>query len=84
MATNFNVPNQDFVGFSFGQWHCIRDGHIYRTSDGSRYNQNLAPAFDDKTQSIPGANGQFYFGTFHKNRSFTINFAFDELSEGHL
>lgn len=39
MSTNFSrIPNIDFIGFSFGKWHSIRDGHIYRTSDGSRYN----------------------------------------------
>jgi predicted phage tail component-like protein len=84
MATNFNVPNQDYVGFSYGQWHCIRDGHIYRVSDGSRYNQNLIPSLTDKTADIPGADGQYFFGSLHKNRTFTINFAFDELSESHL
>jgi hypothetical protein len=57
VATNFDVPNQDFVGFSYGQWHCIRNGHIYRTSDGSRYNKNLIPALTDKTADIPGADG---------------------------
>ena len=82
MATDFSkIPNQDFVGFSYGKWHCIRDGHIWRTSDGSRYNTNLIPALTDKTSDNSGGDGQYYFNTFYKNRTFTINFAFDELSE---
>lgn len=82
MATDFSkIPNQDFIGFSYGQWHCIRDGHIWRTSDGARYNNNLIPALTDKATDIPGGNGQYYLNTFYKNRQFTINFAFDELTE---
>lgn len=82
MGTDFSKqPNQDFVGFSFGKWHCIRDGHVYRTSDGSRYNTNLLPTLTDKTADVPGADGQYYFDTFYKNRSFSISIAFDELSE---
>lgn len=82
MATDFSkIPNQDFVGFSYGKWHCIRDGHVWRTSDGSRYNTNLIPTLTDKTIDAPGADGQYYFNSFHKNRTFSINFAFDELSE---
>lgn len=85
MSTNFSrIPNIDFIGFSFGKWHSIRDGHIYRTSDGSRYNQNLAPSFQDKTLDLPGRDGQMFFDTLHKNRTFSINFAFDELSETDL
>lgn len=82
MGTNFaNIPNQDFLGFSYGQWHSIRNGHIWRTSDGSRYNENLIPTLTDKTIDAPGADGQYYFNSFHKNRTFSINFAFDELTE---
>ena len=62
------IPNQDFVGFSYGRWHSIRDGNIYRTSDGNRFNINLLPALQDKTVDAPGANGQYYFDTFYKNK----------------
>jgi phage-related protein len=75
------APNEDYVGFSYGKWHCIRDGLIYRTSDGSRYSTDLIPALKDQTADIPGGDGQFFFGSFHKSRSFTINFAFDSLTE---
>ena len=74
-------PNQDFVGFSYGKWHCIRDGHVYRTSDGSRFNTNLIPTLTDKTSDAPGADGQYYFDSFYKNRQFSVSFAFDDLSE---
>lgn len=72
--------DRDFIGFSFGKWHSLLN-NIYRTSEGSRYNRNLAPTFNDKTTDIPGGEGQYYFGTFHKNRTFTVNFAFDEMTE---
>jgi hypothetical protein len=83
MGTDFaNNPNQDFLGFSYGRgWHSIRNGHIWRTSDGSRYNTNLIPTLTDKTIDAPGNDGQYYFNSFHKNRTFSISFAFDELTE---
>ena len=82
MGTDFSkTPNQDFIGFSYGKWHCIRDGHVYRTGDGSRYNTNLIPTLTDKTVDAPGNDGQYYFNSFHKNRTFSVNIAFDELTE---
>lgn len=82
MGTDFSkIPNQDFIGFSYGKWHCIRNGHVYRTSDGSRYNTNLIPTLTDKIIDAPGNDGQYYFNSFHKNRTFSVNIAFDELTE---
>jgi hypothetical protein len=71
----------DFIGFSYGKKHLLRDFKIYRTSDGSRFNSNLIPTLTDKTADIPGGDGQYYFRTNYKNRTFTINFAFDSLTE---
>jgi predicted phage tail component-like protein len=71
---------QDFIGFSFNKQHSS-DFNIIRTSDGSRYNTNLTPNLTDKTADVPGGDGQYYFTSFHKNRTFNINFAFDALSE---
>ena len=75
---------QDFLGFSYGGWHSIHHAKIYRTADGSRYNINLIPTLTDKTADIPGGDGQFYFNSYHKNRQFTVNFAFEELTEAQL
>lgn len=74
----------DFIGFSYGKTHLLRDLNIYRTSDGSRYNTNLIPSLTDKSADIPGSDGQFYFNSYHKNRQISVNFAFEELSESGL
>lgn len=73
------TEGDDFIAFAFGNFDSKAKG-IIRTSDGNRYNGNLSPQLQDKTADIPGADGQFYFGTQHKTQSFTINFAFERLS----
>jgi hypothetical protein len=35
------MQDLDFIGFSYGHVHSVRDLGIYRTSDGSRFNTNL-------------------------------------------
>lgn len=71
----------DFIGFTYGGKHSIDDFGIYRTSDGSRYNDNLIPQLTDKTADIPGGDGQYYFNSHYKTRTFSISIAFDNLSE---
>ena len=83
------VPSQeaqglDFLAFSFNGKHGWDDFHIYRTSDGDRYNENLTPTLADKTAEVPGGDGMYYFGTTHKQRDFNISFAFDSLTEVQL
>lgn len=72
---------EDFIGFTYNGKHCIRDFDIYRTSDGSRYNDNLVPSMTDKTADVPGSDGQYFFQTTHKNRQFSVSIAFDHLTE---
>lgn len=71
----------DFIGFTYDGKHSFRDLGIYRTSDGSRYNDNLVPQMTEKTAEIPGGDGQYYFNTTHKTRQFAIPIAFDHLTE---
>jgi predicted phage tail component-like protein len=75
------MADMDFIGFTYNGKHSWRDLGIYRTSDGSRYNSNLTATMTDKTADVPGGNGQYYFGTTFKNKTFTINYAFDNLTE---
>jgi predicted phage tail component-like protein len=71
----------DFIGFTFDGKHSLKDFNIYRTSNGSRYDDHLVPPMNDKAVDIPGGDGQYYFYTKHKPRQFSISIAFDELSE---
>ena len=75
------MADMDFIGFTYNGKHSWRDLGIYRTSDGSRYSGGLTATMTDKTAEVPGGDGQYYFGTTFKNKTFTINYAFDELTE---
>ena len=70
----------DFIGFSFNE-HRSESLGIVRVSDGSRYNEDLVPTTQDKTVQIPGGDGFYYFGSDYTQRQFSINIAFDELTE---
>ena len=52
----------DFIGFTFNNIHSSDMG-IIRTSDGSRFNENLLPTFADKTVQVPGGDGIYYFNS---------------------
>ena len=71
----------EFIGFTYNGEHSITNYHVYRTSDGSRYNHNLIPQLNEKTADVPGGHGQYYFNSTYKTRQFSISIAFDDLSE---
>ena len=70
----------DFIGFSFDGVHCSELG-ITRVSDGDRYNENLFPEISDRTSEIIGEDGENYFGSEYRQNSFSINIAFDSITE---
>ena len=70
----------DFIGFSFNG-HRSEELGIVRVSDGSRYNEDLVPTTQDKTVQVPGGDGFYYFGSDYTQRQFSINIAFDGLTE---
>lgn len=70
----------DFISFSFNGVHSSDLG-VTRTSDGSRYNENLLPTIQDKTVQVPGADGTYFFGSFYMQRQFNVPIAFDKLTE---
>lgn len=70
----------DFIGFTWDGMSMSRLG-IARVSSGNRYNENLLPTMQDKTNQIPGADGTYYFNSFYTQKPFSISFAFDHLTE---
>ena len=77
------MKDTDFIGFSFNNIHSSELG-IVRTSDGSRFNENLLPVVSDKVVQAPGADGSYYFGSNYTHRIFDVSFAFDNMSEEQL
>lgn len=73
----------DFLGFTIGNTHSSELG-IVRVSDGSRYKEDYIPNFNDITATVPGKDGTYYFGSNYTQRTFTIKFAFDNLTDSQL
>lgn len=71
----------DFIAFSFKGKNSYDDFGIYRTSDGDRYNTDMAPDAKEVTAEVPGGDGMYYFGSTYSQRQFPVNFAFDHLTE---
>ena len=70
----------DYMGFTYNNTHSSTLG-IVRTSDGSRFNENLLPTIQDKTVPVPGGDGMYFFGSYYTQRQFSVSFAFDSLTE---
>ena len=70
----------DFTGFSFNGFHTEGLG-LVRVSNGDRYDDHIFPDIEDKTVEIPGNDGQYYFGSNFKQKTFSIEVAFDKLTE---
>lgn len=70
----------DFTGFYFDDIHSSTY-HILRVSDGDRYKEGLFPEFEDRAVELVGGDGSIYEGTDYKQTEFTINIAFDSITE---
>ena len=73
----------DYIGFSFGGVHSSELG-IVRISDGSRFEESLLPNFQDKTATVSGKDGIYYFGSDNQQKEIALSFAFDHLTEEQL
>ena len=71
---------KDFEGFRFGNIHSS-DLDLVVVSSSNRYDKNLLPPPKDYTTDVPGGDGKYYFGQTFETRSFTVNVAFDNVSE---
>jgi hypothetical protein len=83
MGGKMSVLKGDFIGFTYNGIHSSTLG-IIRTSSGDRYNEVLLPTMQDTTIQVPGGDGTYYFGSYYAQKPFTVNFAFDELTETQL
>ena len=75
--------SSDYIGFTFNGVHSSELG-IKRTSEGSRFNENLLPTIQDKAVQVPGGDGMYHFGSYYTQRQFNISYAFDALTEEQL
>ena len=70
----------DFIVFIYNGAHSSDMG-IVRVSDGSRYNEDLLPTYQDKSLAIPGGDGAYFFGSNYTQKVIPIQIAFDHLTE---
>ena len=70
----------DYLGFFYGGIHSSELG-IVRISDSDKYNDELIPTFSDKTATVPGLDETYYFGSNYTQKTVTIKFAFDHLTD---
>lgn len=78
-----SVFKGDYMGFTYNGVHSSSLG-IVRVSDGSRFTENLLPIFQEKTVQVPGGDGTYYFGSHYTQNKFSIQFAFDAMTEKQL
>ena len=71
----------DFLAFSFNGLHSWDDFKIYRTISGDRHDLPTVGQIKDITVEVPGGDGLYYFESFHREKKFSISFAFDNLTE---
>lgn len=72
--------NMDFIGFSFRGVHSSTL-NIVRTSNGNRYTTPINSTLKEETVSPGGMDGMYLFGVYVTDKSFTISFAFDNLTD---
>lgn len=73
----------DYLGFTFNGVHSSKLG-IVRVSDGDRYNKELLPTFSDITATVPGLDETYYFGSTYTQKTITVKFAFDSLTDAQI
>ena len=76
--------DMDYLGFTFNGKHSYLDLKALRTSDGDRYNINLTPETTDLTAENPSADGAYYFNSYHKQKKFNLNLAFERITDKDL
>jgi phage-related protein len=82
---NYNMPynDMDFLGFTFNGKHSYLDLGVIRIIN-DRMQTQLSPDISDLTAESAGSDGMYFFGSYHKSRKFTVEFAFDNLTETQL
>lgn len=78
------MAKQDYQGPYLGFWfngHHSSEFNIVRVSTSNRYSEDMSPDIKDIVVERPGGDGSYYFGSTYQPKNFTINFAFDSMTE---
>ncbi len=69
----------DFLGFSIDSYHS-KDLGMVRTSKGMS-TDSLIPSLQDVAVTIPKGDGSLYYGSTYTQRQFTVNIAFENVTD---
>lgn len=78
------MAKQDYQGPYLGFWfngHHSSEFNIVRVSTNNRYSEDMSPDIKDIIVERPGGDGSYYFGSTYQSKNFTVNFAFDSMTE---
>ena len=75
--------SSDFIGFSFNGVTHTQLG-ISRVSDGSRYNEEMLPSFQDKSAQMPGSDYTLYWESFYSIKTWSLQIAFDHMTDQNM
>lgn len=75
--------HESYLGFTYNGRHSSEFG-IMRVSSSNRYSDSLLPTLQDKTVQVPGNDGMYFFGSYYTQRQFTVDFAFDAMTDVQL
>lgn len=78
------LPDLDYIGFSFDAIHSYGNLGVYRVINSSRIQDSLTPQKKDTTTEVVGGDGSYYFGSYDRSKVFSIDFAFDNITEQQL
>ena len=73
------VYDFEFLGFTFNGKHSSEFG-LTVVSPGGLYQENMFASFEDKTISVSGKEGVYYFGTEIRTKEMSVQLAFDHLT----
>lgn len=74
---------EEFIGFTFAGIHSSKYG-LYAVTDGTSYSMPLFADFMDKTESVDGFDGVYYFGTDYSSKPRRVNCVVDYIDENTL
>ena len=80
LTRNLMPWGKEYIDFSFAGRHISEFGLVAVTSS-DRYQFHGSPEFTDETTSVNGVNGQYYWGTKFKTKTYNYSLVTDGMTE---
>lgn len=80
LTRNLMPWGKEYIDFSFAGRHISEFG-LVAVTNSDRYQFHGSPEFTDETTSVNGVNGQYYWGTKFKTKTYDYSLATDGMTE---